>query len=202
MEKIRKNEKRIEFYNEFYFHCYNLLSSMPNIKRKDTKLACKDFIIEHHREYHEFYKKMIAENADQKETKKLEKNLNNFIAENGDSIIYSFELFKSNIECFEENEKKLLGGFFLEYMKLENTKNLIRKRFFAMANFLTALRRMVETIDNLSTLNQINFEIKNNKTSMDQSLCFEKEKMLKFANDFNEIRYKNIIEKYSKKDGK
>lgn len=200
VEKIRKNEKRIEFYNEFYFHCYNMLTNMPNIKRKDVKLTCQDFIIEHHREYHETYKKMIAENADQKEIKKLEKNLNNFIIDNGDSIVYSFEPFKSNIECFKDRERELLSDFFLEYRKLENINNLIRRRFYAMANFMTTLRQMISTVDNLATLNQIFFEIKNNKTNIDQTLYFEKEKVLKFVNDFNEIRHKNIIENYSKKD--
>lgn len=201
IDNIKNNKKRVAFYESFYIHCFNIINDLPEISIKDCILSCEKYLIEVHRAYHEPYKKIIAKNIDDKEIKNLIKNIKEFVKSYEVKTLFMFEIYKSNIDCFDYSEVDLLNTFFIEYKELSNDKQY-EERILAMANFLTTLRRMIDVIKNLKTLNLLKFEFKSNNLHIIYDDFYNVEKFFKSAADFQSIRRKNIMDNYSKEKNK
>lgn len=197
-DNIRSNKKKIAFYETFYIYCYNMVRDLPDIVRKDAIITCKDYIIEVHREFHEPYKKFIAKNLDQKEKNKCFKKITNFVNSYEENINFMFEIYKSNIDCFDGKEVKLLNDFFLEFKQISNNKK-DEYKLLAMAKFLTTFRRMIKEIKNLQTLDLLKFEFKSKKLIIHTEEFFQVETFLKDVEKFQNTRQANIMKHYSKK---
>lgn len=195
---IRNNKKRVAFYETFYIYCYNMIRDLPTIVRNDSLMTCKDYLIEVHREFHEPYKKFVAKNLEQKEMNKCLKKITDFVDSYEENINFMFEIYKSNIDCFNSKEVKLLNDFFLEFKQISNKKK-DEYKILVMANFLTTFRRMIKEIKNLQTLDLLKFEIKAKKIIIHSEEFFKIETFLKGVEDFQNVRQANIIKHYSKR---
>ena len=197
IDNVKTNKKRVAFYESFYMHCFNIINDLPKISIKDHILSCEDYLIEVHRAFHEPYKKIIAKNVEDKEIKQLIKNIKKFVKSYDIEILFMFEMYKSNIDCFDYSEVDLLNAFFIQYKKLSNDKQY-EDRILAMANFLTTLRRMISGIKNLKTLSLLKFQFESNMLNVIYDDFYKVEKFFEFAASFQSIRRKNIMEHYSK----
>jgi hypothetical protein len=109
-----------------------------------------------------------------------------------------FEIYKSNIDCFDSKEVKLLNDFFLEFKQISNNKK-DEYKLLAMAKFLTTFRRMVKEINNLQTLNLLKFEFKSKKLIIHTDDFFKIETFLKGIEDIQKAKKENIMKQYGKK---
>ena len=200
-DNVRNNKKKIAFYETFYIYCYNVVRDLPDIVREDAIMTCKDYIIELHREFHEPYKKFIAENLDPKEKNKCFKKITNFVKSYEENINFMFEIYKSNIDCFDSKEVNLLNDFFLEFKQISNNKK-DEYKLLSMAKFLTTFRRMIKEIKNLQTLDLLKFEFKSKKLIIHTEEFFQVETFLKDVENFQNTRQENIMKHYSKKTTK
>lgn len=199
IDNIKINKKRVAFYETFYIYCYYIIKNLPSITRKDKTFSCDEYLIEVHREYHEPYKKCIANNIEKNEINRLLKSIKDFSNAYKDNIDFLFEIYKSNIECFNKKDGKLLNDFFMEFKQL-SSNHKDGYNIFTMAKFLTTFRRMINEIKNLNTLNLLKFQFKSNKLTIITDEFYQVETFLKTITDFQVIRQQNIMKNYSQKD--
>ena len=190
-KRIYAKKKRANFFDKFIIGLYNQILDFDTYTSFNEQITLNDFLRKEHRCYHECYKRIIAKNSDSNEVKELMSK----IIENVHLTKFYF------IEC-ENNkiiETERISSFFTLRKKIEyySDKQDIEAIGF-MADYITDIRHLIEYIPELKHFASIKYVFTEGELEIHRDTFFKEEKFIKFANDFNNIRRKNIIKKYGK----
>lgn len=167
-------------------------------------MSLEEYIKNQHRWFHEYYKQIVANNTNDKETQKRINQINIFIASTLALFQQCFEYSYSWKEGeYTDWQKTELYNIYLDYKNtqiyLQN--NNYKRAFLEFAFLLETLKRISDEFEELKTFNLLCFSYNSNGELTIQTGRFEeKETMFKFAREFNAIREKNYKKYYAKDD--
>lgn len=208
-ERNRRNqletqkEVRKIMMDDFKVLYYNVIHYINFAPIKNQNITLEDYIKSQHRWFHEYYKRMVADNTDKNETLKMVEQIKEFIS---DSSVLMQQCFEYNTSWksghYTDWQKKELSNAYLGYKNTQTylQNNDYQSSFLEFAFFLETLKRLANEFDELKTFAFLSFSYDNDGKLTIQTESFEEhESMFKFAREFNEIR-KNNYKKYYSKD--
>lgn len=201
--KIREQIKqRARFMHEFKILHRNIICSINFDFSKDSILDLDSYIKKQHRWYHEYYKRMTADNFTEIETATRKECLVDFISLNlprfQQMFEYDSEWKKGEYTSWQKTE---LLSFYNEFKNIQIyiNQNNYKAAFLDFAYFLERIKRMSTEFSELSNFNLLKFEYDDNgDMNVDETTFEEKEPDFKFAREFQEIRRNNYKKHYSK----
>lgn len=197
-------QKRALFMYDAKICFYNLIGSIDFATNVSCECSLEEYIKNQHRWFHEYYKKLVADNEDKAETELRIKQLNNFIE---DIDMQFCSLFESNATWkegnFDEWQISELRSLFKDYneTKIYFNKNNYKQAFLCFAEFLEVFKRVMSgnKFEELRNFTLITFSYDENGELTVNEEDFEKqESFFKFAKSFNRIRHENYIKYYGK----
>lgn len=197
-------QKRALFMYDAKICFYNLIGCIDFVRSKSCEYSLEEYIKNQHRWFHEYYKKLIADNEDKAETELRIKQLDNFIEE---MDIQLCSLFESNATWkegnFDEWQLSELRSLFKVYneTKIYFSKNNYKQAFLSFAEFLEVFKRVLtgNKFEELHDFTLITFSYdENGNLTMNEEDFEEQESFFKFAKNFNRIRHENYIKYYGK----
>lgn len=204
-KEIKKRERlkaRKTFMEDFKILFRNMIYSISYDARINETISLEEYIKDQHRWYHEYYKRMVANNIDEKETADRINSLKEFISDNLIRFQQCFE-YDTNWKNgeFTDWQREELTNIYLEFKDsqtyLENKQ--YRSAFLEFAFFLETTKRLSTEFIELSNFNLLTFSYDTKGLLTIQTEKFEeKETTFKFAREFNEIRQRNYKKYYAK----
>lgn len=201
--KVRERlENRIKFMKEFKLVYHNILFSIDFDNRIRDRIDLEEYIKSQHRWYHDYYKRMLANNENEKETLLRTNQLQQFLQYNYPNVQQYFEYdFTWESSEFTERQKSELLKFYIGlkkvqfYLEEENFKNA----FLEFASFIECFKRLPSEFIELNNFLLLYFSHDENGILIsDREKFEEKEPFFRYAREFNEIRYTNYVKKYAK----
>lgn len=198
--KLRRN-----FIEQFKIFAFQLLGGINMTPCQNKTLSLNEYIKLQHRWFHEYYKKLIADNGNDAETELRENQIKKFIKEYTVDIDLLFRPTENWKEGdFSDNQVYELNGLYGEVYKCKyyskNQQNM--SSFLAFASFLEILKRILCDDNFVELQNFTLLKFKYDETGKMQLVDEEfnnKEILFKFAKEFNMIRTKNYKKYYGKK---
>lgn len=191
------NKRRKEFMWKFKILVYEMITYLNMASCQNEELSLEDFIKLHQRWFHEYYKKLVANNGNEDDTNLRIKQINNFI----ESFYVDFEILFNSRTIWEDGNfskrqlselQDLYKKFYesLNYSKNQNCKQL----FLSFAWFLEDFKNILveiefKELENFKLLH-FNYSEKGNLKISDKEFN-EKEHIFKFAKEFNELSITN-----------
>lgn len=206
-KEIKKRERlkmRKTFMEDFKILFHNIVYSIDYDTRNNETISLDEYIKDQHRWYHEYYKRMEANNIDEKETADRIKSLDEFISDNIIRFQQCFEYDtswkKGEFSDWQREEiTKIYLGFKDSQTYLENKQ--YKSAFLEFAYFLEVTKRLSTEFTELDNFNLLTFSYDAKGLLTIQTEKFEeKETTFKFAREFNEIRRENYKKYYKKKN--
>lgn len=204
-KEIKKRERlkaRKTFMEDFKILFHNIVYSIDYDTRNNETISLEEYIKDQHRWYHEYYKRMVANNIDEKETADRINSLKEFISDNIIRFQQCFEYDTSwkNGEFSDWQRKEITQiylGFKDSQTYLENKQ--YKSAFLEFAYFLEVIKRLSTEFVELNNFNLLTFSYDTKGLLTIQKEKFEeKETTFKFAREFNEIRQRNYKKYYAK----
>lgn len=190
------------FMYEFKILYRNIIYSINFDYSKGATLDFETYVKKQHRWYHEYYKRMIADNYTDIETKARKECLEEFVSLNlprfEQIFEYSSEWKKGNYTSWQKTE---LLNFYNEFksIQIHLERNNYKASFFEFSYLLERIKRLCGEFLELRNFNFLKFEYDNKGNMRIEDTIFEeKEPDFKFAREFQDIRNKNYVKYYSK----
>ncbi len=198
VEKLATQNKVLKehsiFYEKIFFLFYAIIWNIGCFANVEGHYNCVDFLQECHRYYHNHYKKIIANSKEFKDTKDRIELINSFCEIYDGDFKQLEKLYFSNYVLNEIDSH--LDTLFLAYTNLSNVNKSNTHRIFSMGELLNTIRILIERQENLSELKLIEVDIKENDIHVDTRNLKQIEPLIKFIEEFNEIRLKNYKNEY------
>lgn len=197
-------QKRALFMYDAKICFYNLIGSIDFAPNVSCECTLEEYIKNQHRWFHEYYKKLVADNEDKAETELRIKRLNNFIE---DFDMQFCSLFESNATWkegnFDEWQLSELRSLIKDYneTKIYFGKDNYKQAFLSFAEFLEVFKRIItdNKFEELRNFTLISFSYdENGKLTVNEEDFEEQESFFKFAKNFNQIRRENYKKYYGK----
>lgn len=197
--KIRK-----DFMERAKILFYNLVIGIDFAKNVEKgEYTIEQYIKIQHRWFHEYYKKLVADNEVDFETEIRVQHLYKFLNENGWQIIEVLNTKNFDEGNFSDWEVRELKSLYDDYtttkLLLENMN--YKKSFLWFSSFLETFKRVISN-DSFTELQ--NFELlkfsynEEGLVTVIDNNFYDKESFLKFAKEFNQIRNENYKQYYGK----
>lgn len=202
---VRKKEKqRYLFMKQIRILFYNMLYDINWSPLNDTTLELNEYIKAQHRWFHDYYKRLVADNGSDSETNQRIKQIKKF------NETYSLKMKnifdgrvvweESNFTDWQLSELSSLYDDFCECVDYI-AQNEFQCAFLFFASFLEVLMRILckdkfVELNNFACLKYVYDS--NGKLKRIDDEFYEKEPDFKFAKDFNAIRYSNYRKYYGK----
>ncbi|MGN0805761.1 MAG: hypothetical protein ACI4MC_01875, partial [Candidatus Coproplasma sp.] len=158
-EKRTACKRRFEFMGQFKILSYNILHDINYSQFNGEELSLNEFIKAQHRWFHEYYKRMVANNTEDYETELRVKQITLFVKIYHRKFISIFE----NRVVWEDGDfsehqleelKKMYNEFY-DVIDFLNNKDYMQA-FLSMASFLETFKRIM-TEDGFKEL--LNFDL-------------------------------------------
>ena len=201
-ERVKANNCRRDFMMQFKILSYKLINNVNMAQNQDTKLSLKDYIKLQHRWFHDYYKRIVAENTTESETELRIKQITQFIEKyerNLRSIFESRIIWEDG--NFSDWQLKELKDLYEEFCDCKDyiERNNYKYAFLSFASFLEIFKRVMteDSFNELEYFNLMQFNYNENGTlTINEEEFNDQEKMFKFAKDFNKIRMENYKKYY------
>lgn len=201
-EKIQAYQKRIDFMEKLKVCIYNLLPEINFSKICNKVLSLEAYIKEQHRWFHDYYKRIIADNEVERQTQERKNQLVKFYNNTVDFIM-TFDAYHMTQDVYSEWQIKEIKSFRDDY---ELSKNLVERgkyceAFLHFSSWLEVFKRLIcaDSFMELSSFMLIEFKYNEECVlSINYDKFEEQESFFKFARQFNAIRKSNYIKQYGK----
>ena len=197
-ESIKYREMFMDAFRIFYYKFVQLIdfSTISN----NIYLSLEQYIKLQHCWFHEYYKRMIAENSSDEETEQRVEQMEQFINSIQTSFYYAFEF----LSCWKQGDftNQQLRELSLCYTDFKNMQLYLEKRkyqsaFLEFADFLECNKRIIKYFDELDNFNLFKFHRIDNVTQIEWGEFEKAEHSFGFARSFNKIREDNYKKYYS-----
>lgn len=199
-EKIQAYQKRIDFMEKLKVCIYNLLPKINFSKIRNKVLSLEAYIKEQHRWFHDYYKRIIADNEVERQTQERKNQLVKFYNNTVDFIM-TFDAYHMTQDVYSEWQIKEIKSFRDDY---ELSKNLVERgkyceAFLHFSSWLEVFKRLIcaDRFMELSSFMLIEFKYNEECVlSINYDKFEEQESFFKFARQFNAIRKNNYKKQY------
>ena len=189
----------------FKIFYYNLVYSVDFAEKEDgdRTVMLDEYIKMQHRWFHEYYKRMVANNSSEEETRIRIQQIEQFVCAIQASFYNAFEFSSSWKDGdFTEEQMRELTYCYIDFknMQLRMANKDFQSSFLDFATFLECIKRVASKFIETKNFNKITFKLTKESTEIQWDEFEKVEAFFKFARAFNEVRNQNYREHYSRKE--
>lgn len=199
--KRESERKRDQFLKDFKILIFNIVRSIEFDINSSGIFSYQDYVKTQHRWYHEYYKKMVADNYTKTEVDSRLMDMSRFV-DNYSVDVKNCLASKNNwSDCgFSPFQSSELSNLYYNFTSTESfiKSSNIKLAFLYFSSFLEIVKRLPEEFKELGSFQLLQFTVDNKTLTIDYSEFGKKEPFLKFVSEFSELRTSIYKERYKK----